>query len=159
MTTTAWLDDAEQHAWRSYLELQRRLGRRLARQLQQDSGLSEADFEVLVELSEAPGGRRRSFELCESMQWEKSRLSHHLTRMEKRGLVAREECRTDARGADVVLTRQGRRTIEQAAPLHVAEVRAAFIDPLGADGVAALDRLCAAVLAALEDDEGATADT
>jgi len=152
MATTRWLDEDEQRAWRSYLELQRRLSRHLAQQLQRDAGLSEADYEVLVNLSEAPGHRLRSFELCDVLGWEKSRLSHHLTRMERRGLVTREECRTDARGADVVLTAEGQTTIERAAPRHVAEVRERFVDPLGPERLAGLEEICTIVLAGLGDE-------
>ena len=151
MATPHWLDPDEQHAWRVYLRMQSRLQRRLSQQLQRDSGLSDADFEVLVNLSEAEDGRLRAFELGDELQWEKSRLSHHLTRMERRSLVAREECLTDARGAFVRITEQGRASIEHAAPMHVAEVRARFIDVLSPAQLRALDEICETVLAALED--------
>jgi DNA-binding MarR family transcriptional regulator len=151
MATTHWLDPDEQHAWRAYLRMQSRLQRRLSQQLQRDAGLSDADFEVLVNLSEAEDGRLRAFELGDELQWEKSRLSHHLTRMERRSLVAREECLTDARGAFVRITEQGRASIEHAAPMHVAEVRARFIDVLTPAQLRSLDEICETVLAALED--------
>src|SRR3954462_12095624 len=99
-----WLDEREALAGRRVITRQAQLRARLARQLQREAGLSEADYEVLVQLSEAPGGRQRVFELGQSTQWEKSRLSHHLTRMVQRGLVARESCPTDSRGSFVVLT-------------------------------------------------------
>ncbi|CAN5403184.1 MarR family transcriptional regulator [soil metagenome] len=151
MATTHWLDDEEQATWRKFLRLESVLQRRLAQQLQRDSGLSDADFQVLVDLSEAPEGRLRAFELGEELQWEKSRLSHHLTRMQKRGLISREECETDARGAFVVISADGRAAIEAAAPLHVAEVRALFIDVLGPEHISALDRICDTVLAVLDE--------
>jgi DNA-binding MarR family transcriptional regulator len=123
-----WLDDDEQRAWRAHLDMQRRLVRRLDRELHAATGLSSSDYEILVNLSEAEGGRMRQYELADRTQWEASRLSHHLTRMCDRGLVERRRCETDQRGADVVLTALGRKTIEQAAPVHVAAVRRWFID-------------------------------
>src|SRR3546814_15343138 len=84
-------------------------------------------------LSEAPEGRLRIFELGAQLEWEKSRLSHHLRRMEQRDLIVREECDTDRRGAFVILTPTGRVAIEGAAPKHVAEVRDAFIYALTPD--------------------------
>ena len=121
MAEPRWLDEREARAWRGFLRMQSEL-RRVARQLQQEAGLSAADYEVLVSLSEAPGGRLRVFELGGATQWEKSRLSHHLTRMEHRGLVRRMPCPTDNRGANVVLT-DGPSAIEAAAPRHVEHVR------------------------------------
>ena len=109
-----WLDEREARAWRGFISMQTQLLRRLARQMQHDDGLSEADFEVLVRLSEAPDGRQRVFELGQATQWEKSRLSHHLSRMVQRGLVVRETCPTDSRGAFVKLTAAGRGAIDEA---------------------------------------------
>src|SRR3954468_24788624 len=103
-----WLTDDEQRAWRGLLQMTSRLDNRLNRELQQTSGLSLADYDVLVLLTEVPDGRLRVFELIEDLQWEQSRLSHHIARMQRRGLVAREECTTDRRGAFVVLTGAGR---------------------------------------------------
>src|SRR3954447_2250160 len=114
-----WLTDDEQRAWRGLLQMTSRLDARLNRDLQQTSGLSLADYDVLVLLTEAPDGRLRVFELVGNLQWEQSRLSHHLTRMQRRGLVAREDCTTDRRGAFIVLTDAGRDAIEKAAPGHV----------------------------------------
>ena len=99
-----WLTDDVQRAWRGLVQMTSRLDARLNRELQQSSGLSLADYDVLVLLTEAPDGRLRMFELVEDLQWEQSRLSHHVARMQRRGLVAREECTTDKRGAFVVLT-------------------------------------------------------
>lgn len=126
------------------------LNGRLNRSLQQDSGLSDSDYEVLVHLTEAPDGRLRAFELGAALQWEKSRLSHHLRRMEARGLVERKNCETDRRGSFVVLTPAGRRSIESAAPGHVEEVRAAFLNALSPEQIDALAGITQAVLANLE---------
>src|SRR5918992_4130761 len=128
MEEPRWLDEREARAWRGYTRMQVLLTARLHRNLLRETGLSLSDYEVLVHLSEAPDGRLRSFQLSNALQWEKSRLSHHLTRMERRGLVTRQECSTDGRGAFIVLTPNGRAAIEEAAPAHVADVRDAFID-------------------------------
>ena len=130
---------------------------RIRRSLLQTSGLSDSDYEVLVQLSEAPAGRMRSYELVAALQWEKSRLSHHLRRMEARGLVAREGCETDRRGAFVVLTPQGRAGIEEAAPDHVEEVRRSFLDALTPAQIDALAGISDAVIARLEELDGADA--
>src|SRR5713101_4493314 len=90
----------------------------LEQQLVRDSGLSGPDYKVLHPLSEAPVGLLRARELCTEIGWDRSRLSHHLSRMEKRGLVAREECAEDGRGLMVRLTDAGRKAIEEAAPGH-----------------------------------------
>ena len=150
--TDGWLSDEEQQVWRAYVRANELLHVRLNRQLQRDTGLSEGDYAVLVYLSETLGDRLRGYELAAAIQWEKSRLSHHLTRMEKRGLVRREECPTDGRGAFVVLTEEGRRRIEAAAPLHVAEVRRAFIDVLSPAQLANLGEIATVLVDALEVD-------
>lgn len=144
-----WLDAGEQRAWRAYLRMHGQLMARLNRQLQAESGLSLADYEVLVHLSEVPDGRLRPFELQRNLLWEQSRLSHHLTRMQHRGLVRREGCTEDGRGAFVMLTDAGRRAIEAAAPGHVEAVRRLFLDGLAADQVTLLEQFCTQVLTRL----------
>jgi len=152
MTETRWLDADEQRAWRRYLRMQAELTARLARQLLTESDLSLADFEVLVNLTDVPEGRMRVTELAKLLQWEKSRLSHHFSRMEKRGLVVRENCPSDARGAFVVLTPEGRTTIEAAAPGHVETVRRLMFDGLTAAQVEALGTIADVVLDRIERD-------
>ena len=109
MTEPRWLDEREQRAWRGYLAMQSRLQARLNRRLQDDSGLSLTDFDVLVALTDRDEVRMRVHELADTLQWERSRLSHQLSRMQRRGLIEREDCEDDARGAFVVLTAEGRR--------------------------------------------------
>jgi DNA-binding MarR family transcriptional regulator len=125
-----WLDRREQRAWRAFNDMTRRLGSTLGRRLTQESGLSAADYEVLVVLSEAPDRRLRARDLARLVEWEKSRLSHHIGRMQQRGLVERQECPTDARGAFVQLSEQGLHAIQAAAPDHVEAVRRHFVDLL-----------------------------
>lgn len=147
-----WLTGREQRAWRAFLRAHALLLAHLNRQLQADSGLSLSDYEVLVNLSEAPERRLRVFELGAALQWEKSRVSHHLTRMEQRGLVAREECASDARGAYVVLTEKGREAIRGAAPRHVEEVRRWFLEPLSPEQLDGVADAAEAIVARLESD-------
>ena len=149
-----WLTDDEQRAWRGLLRMTSRLDTRLNRQLQQASGLSLADYDVLVLLTEAPDGRLRVFEIADDLQSEQSRLSHHLVRMQRRGLVAREECTTDRRGAFVVLTAAGRNAIEKAAPAHVATVRQLVFDGLSAEQVISLESTVNQVLSRLGEGAG-----
>lgn len=147
---TRWLDEREQVAWRGLLRMQARLQGELHRRLQTGSGLSLTDFDVLVALTDRSDERCRVLELATLLEWEKSRLSHHLARMQKRGLIAREECDDDGRGNYVVLTEQGRAAIEAAAPGHVETVRELVFDALSDDDVAALTRITAAVQARLD---------
>ncbi len=149
-----WLDDHEQRVWRSWLTATARLDAHLARRMQADGHLSMSDFAVLVSLSEAPDGRLRAFELGRALQWEKSRLSHHLTRMERRGLVCREDCGTDRRGAFVVLSASGRNAVETAAPAHLDTICRVVFDGLTGEQVAALTEIAEQVLQRLDDDDG-----
>lgn len=146
-----WLSDEEQRVWRRWLYVTNRMPAVLNAQLSEDVGISLQDFSVLVGLSEAPGRRARIAPLAEALQWERSRLSHQVARMAKRGLVAREECGDDARGSWVVLTPEGLAQLEAAAPRHVRGVRAHLFDLLDEDGLAALDRLTTAMRRSLED--------
>jgi DNA-binding MarR family transcriptional regulator len=144
--TRRWLNQKEQRAWRTFLRMQNQLAGRLNRQLQTEAGLSLADYDVLVQLTDTPDGRLRPFQLQQRLQWEQSRLSHHLSRMQRRGLVLREECIDDGRGAYVVLTEAGRNAIEAAAPGHVATVRQLFFNQLTREQVTTLEELSMQVL-------------
>jgi DNA-binding MarR family transcriptional regulator len=123
-----WLDRREDRAWRSFMHAHQQLTLRLRRHLLQDSRLSEADYEILAVLSEHPTERMPAQELRTLLQWEKSRLSHQVRGMEKRGLIVREPNPADARSAMICLLPAGRRTIEDAAPQHVLNVRRHLID-------------------------------
>lgn len=153
MPETRWLDEAEARAWRGYQALTTRLGALLHRNLVRSTGLSLSDYAVLVHLSESPADRLRAYELGSALQWEKSRLSHHLRRMENRGLVERQTCASDGRGLFVALTPEGRRAIEEAAPLHVADVRSLLIDQLTPDQLDSLAEIAEKVLASLPTDD------
>ncbi|WP_306207494.1 MarR family winged helix-turn-helix transcriptional regulator [Actinoplanes sp. RD1] len=150
MTDTRWLADDEQRAWRAYLRMQARLTTELNRQLQATSQLSLADYDVLVKLSDTPSGRLRPYELQRELDWEQSRLSHHLSRMQRRGLVRREECDDDGRGAYIVLTETGREALTAAAPGHVGAVRNLFFDALQPGDAEVLHRLTTQILNRLD---------
>jgi DNA-binding MarR family transcriptional regulator len=138
---TNWLSDEEQRAWRAYRRMVLLVDAEVARELTRDSGLSMPDYQVLSALSEAADLRCRLSELATNMQWSASRLSHHVSRMEQRGLVRRADCASDARGAFVVVTEQGLDAIRRAAPDHVASVRRHLIDLLTPEQVAALSEI------------------
>ena len=138
VTAPRWLDDRQQHVWQAYLHLNQHLFATLEDQLVRDAGLSGADYKVLVPLSEAPSGVLRARELGTEIGWDRSRLSHHITRMEKRGLVVREECSEDGRGTMVRLTRAGRTAIEHAAPEHAENVHRYFFDLVSKQELATL---------------------
>jgi DNA-binding MarR family transcriptional regulator len=128
---------------RALLDLQ------LARDLARDSGLSEADYDVLSNVSEAAGHSLRLGDLAAHMLWSKSRLSHHVARMERRGLVARQDDPSDGRGAVLTLTEAGWQAIRDAAPGHVESVRRHFLDLLTDEQVQALAGISETVLAHL----------
>ena len=139
-----WLTDEEKALWRHYLAIQGRLHLAIQRDLKATSSLTEPEFEVLVYLSEADGPLRMTA-LSDVLQWERSRLSHQVTRMVRRGLVQRTSCPTDGRGAFVSATEEGMREIREAAPDHVATVRREFLDRLSEQDKRELARLLALV--------------
>ena len=149
MGAPRWLDPAEDRAWRGYRRMRALLDLQINRDLARDAGLSEPDYDVLSNLSEIEGYRWRLSDLAARMLWSKSRLSHHLTRMQQRGLVTREDCPEDGRGAVVVLTEGGLRAIQAAAPDHVASVRRHLIDLLSTDQITALGDITQTVLSHL----------
>jgi DNA-binding MarR family transcriptional regulator len=150
MARTRWLTDDEQRAWRAYLRMSARLAAALNRQLQADSDISAADYAVLVQLSEAPDGRLRPYEIQRVLDWEQSRLSHHLSRMQRRGLITRKECTEDGRGAFIQLTSAGRKAITAAAPGHVNAVRHLFFDQLTSGEVATIEDIANRILDELD---------
>jgi DNA-binding MarR family transcriptional regulator len=130
MSEPRWLNEREMRAWFGYRRMRLLLDLQINRELMNESGLSEPDYDVLSNLSQTDGHRMRLTDLAAHMRWSKSRLSHHVTRMQQRGLVDREECADDGRGSMLVLTKQGQKAIVAAAPGHVASVRRHFIDLL-----------------------------
>jgi DNA-binding MarR family transcriptional regulator len=150
MAEIPWLDEREERAWRALQFMQLRLEGELARRLAADSGLSYPDYTVLVALTDEPDGRLRPSVLGRELGWEKSRVSHHVTRMAARGLVRRERCPSDGRGAFIVVTERGRKELAAAAPGHVLAVRELFVDRLTPRELDAVGAAAEVVLAAFE---------
>jgi DNA-binding MarR family transcriptional regulator len=148
---TRWLDDRQQHLWRSYLRMHRELFARLGDLMASEGGLSAADFAVLAHLSENPAGVMRARDLGAEIGWDRSRLSHHVARMEQRGMVVRETCTEDARGLMVRITRAGRRAIEAAAPAHAEAVQRYLFDLLTKQELETLSEVFDRVVAKLAD--------
>ncbi|MEE1748003.1 MULTISPECIES: MarR family winged helix-turn-helix transcriptional regulator [unclassified Streptomyces] len=136
-TATRWLNDAEQCAWRTHLDVSRLLMHQLEKDLQ-PFGLTNNDYEILVNLSESDDQRMRMSDLAAATLQSKSRLSHQITRMENAGLVRRENCESDRRGLYAVLTDEGATTMRKVAPHHVASVRKHFMDLLTPEALANL---------------------
>jgi DNA-binding MarR family transcriptional regulator len=133
-----WLDAEEQKAWRAWLYSSQLLADRLNAELQSDTGISHAYYEILVQLSETPGRMLRMSELADRCLSSRSRLSHAVSRLEERGWIRRQVCEEDARGQLAVLTDEGFAALEAAAPIHVESVRRHLFDQLSAEQVVAL---------------------
>jgi len=144
-----WLTADQQRCWRAYLEGTARLSEALGRQLEAEAGLSLAEYEVLVRLSEADSRTMRMSVLADSLAHSRSRVTHTVARMEKHGLVVRQTCSADGRGVNCHLTDVGFARLEAAAPGHVAQVRESLVDVLDEDQFRTLGEAMAAVAAAL----------
>ncbi len=138
-------DAEELRVWRDFVETAQALHDELAARLQQECSLSPGDYAVLLALSEAATRRLRSSELAQTMGWERSRLSHHLGRMERRGLIRRDRCATDSRGAEVVLTAEGADAFRAALLPHLRAIREVFVDALSPERIAAVGDAMAAL--------------
>lgn len=136
MSTTVTEQDWQ--LWREFVTMHRHLARELDRQLQRDAGISQADFSVLSALADSRDERLRTGELAELLAWEKSRVSHQVSRMESRGLLDRTECAEDGRGTWVGITEEGHRVLRGATGDHAATIRSLFFDQLGDGEKAAL---------------------
>ncbi|WP_026453733.1 MarR family winged helix-turn-helix transcriptional regulator [Saccharomonospora iraqiensis] len=128
-----WLDEREMAAWMAFLEASHLVTRRVEQRLREQADLSHPQYEILVRLADAPDGEMRMSQLAEEIVTSKSGLTYQIARLEKAGLVRRRRCPEDDRGINAVLTEQGRRTLAETAPDHVALVRSSLIDLLDAD--------------------------
>ena len=135
-----WLDADEERAWRAFRRMMVVVQERTARDLA-EVGLSEADYEVLSTLSEAPDRTSPLHAQAAKMAWSRSRLSRHASRMEARGLIERRPDPADGRGCLLVLTPHGFQVLADAAPAHVASVRRHVIDRLALEDLALLERI------------------
>ena len=141
-----WLNEEEQDLWRHLLASIRKINRGMEETLLACGEISISEYSVLVSLSEAPNKTLRLRELCSELDWDRSRASHQITRMEKRGLVRKERCSGDARGVEVVLTDTGLERLEASVPEHVESVRRMVFDHLDPADAPALMRFCQGVL-------------
>lgn len=154
---TRWLSDDEQRAWRAYLESTKLLFDALDRQLQRESDMPHAYFEILVRLSEAPERTLRMSELAHSTLSSRSRLSHAVARLEERGWVQREDCPTDRRGQNARLTDTGFAVLAATAPGHVDTVRRLVIDALSPEQLAQLTAIGQTIVRQVSNESAAPA--
>lgn len=139
------LSDSQQANWRSFIEGSWALHNRLEEELRAATGLSMADYHVMVVLSEAPEHRLRMGELAGHLIFSPSRVTYQIGSMVKRGLVRKQPCAADGRGQEAVLTDEGLAALVAAAPLHLKTVRAGFIDHLDDDELAVIGRVFATI--------------
>lgn len=152
MRQPQWLTPPQQRAWRAYLNGSAWLHEALNDDLEEEAGLSLHEYEILVRLSEAPGRRIRMSALADRIVHSRSRLTHTITRMQKRGWVNRQPSRDDGRGVEAVLTEEGWHTLKKAAPAHVASVRRHLVDALSPEQMEKLGEIFAAVANKLHPD-------
>ncbi len=157
MSGTRWLDEEEQHTWRSYLRTSQLLQEALERQLQRDSGMPHAYYMILVVLSESPGRTMTMTELSAILQYSVSRLSHAVSRLEEKGWVRRLKRPEDRRTTVAELTDEGFAALVEAAPGHVEEVRRVLFDPLTPGQVRQFGEILDTILSAFEYQRAAEA--
>lgn len=143
---TRWLDEEQQQTWRAFLGAVEHLQAGLDAQLQADSAMPHAYYEILVRLSEAPERRLRMSVLADRSGSSRSRLSHAVAQLEARGWVRRERCPDDRRGQIAVLTPEGFAALAAAAPGHVEAVRELLVDRLTPQQLRALREISQAIM-------------
>ncbi|QTD99453.1 MarR family winged helix-turn-helix transcriptional regulator [Streptomyces cyanogenus] len=151
--TTRWLTPEEQRAWRAYIAASRLLEDAIDRQLQQEGGMPHLFYTVLANLSEAPDRRLRMTDLAETLKITRSRLTYVVGRLERDGLVRREDCRWDRRSSLAALTDEGMAVLERTAPGHVGTVRAALFDRLTPEQVGQLEEICTGIARGLQGED------
>ncbi|MGW7053851.1 MarR family winged helix-turn-helix transcriptional regulator [Streptomyces sp. NPDC054887] len=155
-TAPRWLSEHEQRTWRAYLQATTLLEDHLDRQLQRDAGMPHVYYGLLVQLSQAPERRLRMTELAQNAKITRSRLSHAVARLERNGWVRREDCPSDRRGQNAVLTDEGYAVLRRTAPGHVATVRQAMFDRLTPEQVGQLGEIMRVMAEGLQpEDTGA----
>ena len=142
--------ESDWEVWKTFQIMRRQLDRALEKQLQRDSNISGPDYELLLTLSNAPDRQLRARDLGELVGWEKSRISHQVSRMETRGLVERRECGDDARGVWITLTIEGRRAVVGAMRDHTKAIREYFFDALTPEQLAVIGAVSTNVLEAID---------
>lgn len=148
--TTPWLDAEQQGWWRSYMGGTTVLMDQLDRDLRTAHGLSMAEYEVLVRLSESEDRSIRMAELAAAVSHSRSRITHTIARLERDGIVERTASCTDGRGVSAVLTDRGHDVLRRAAHTHVRGVRAYLVDHCSREDLAAIGRVMEAVRSGLQ---------
>ncbi|MFQ6392726.1 MarR family winged helix-turn-helix transcriptional regulator [Nocardia sp. KC 131] len=138
MTDPQWLDDVEMRAWLGFVRTRDLIAAAVGRDSSRESNLTYVEYSVLAFLADSPDHRLTFADLAAKLEWSQSRLSHQMTRMEKRGLVAREPIPDDARRTAARLTPRGNDVLSTAAPAHVDSVRRHMVDILDRRQLAAL---------------------
>ena len=146
---TRWLSVEEQETWRAFIRTCHAFFAAIDAQLQRDTGIPLAYYEILVRLSEAPDHTLRMSQLADAAASSKSRISHAVSRLEERGWIRRRDCPTDRRGQLAELTGEGYAVLVAAAPGHVEQVRRTLFDPLTPEQVRQLRAITGSILAAV----------
>jgi len=152
--STRWLEPAEMRAWLSYVAGSTLLEAALDRQLQRESGMPHAYYQVLAMLSDAEGRTLRMSDLAAVTQSSQSRLSHAVSKLEANGWVRRSQCPDDRRGTLATLTERGMEVLREAAPGHVRTVREHLFDRLTPEQVEQLTAIWRSVLDGMADRDG-----
>ncbi|MFF2189958.1 MarR family winged helix-turn-helix transcriptional regulator [Streptomyces sp. NPDC058155] len=152
-----WLNAEEQRVWQAYLQATTLLEDHLDRQLQRDAGMPHIYYALLVHLARAPHHRLRMTRLAQNAKITRSRLSHAIARLERNGWVRREDCPSDKRGQNAILTDEGEEVLRRSAPGHVTAVRQAIFDRLDPEQVTQLGEIMRVLAEGLQPD-GSDAD-
>jgi DNA-binding MarR family transcriptional regulator len=147
-----WLDERELRAWKDFLAVSTILNRQVDQRLKAQAGVTQPQYEVLVHLSEAPGGELRMAELAAAAMTSRSRLTYQVDQLEKARLIRRSSCPTDERGVVAALTEKGWDKLRQTAPGHAVFVRERFIDGLDPATFTGLAEGLRALAGLLDDD-------
>lgn len=157
MEDVRWLTETEIDTWlkfRAVVELYPGL---LDAQLRRDSQLTHMEYQVLAMLSEVPDRTLRMTSLAARTTSSLTRMSHVVTRLQQRGIVARSADATDGRATNVTLTDAGHALLVEAAPGHVTQVRESFLDALSPTQLRQLDGICESILTRIDPDGRMTA--
>jgi len=152
MTDTRWLTPEQLRAWKKFVAVVEILPGVLDTQLQRDAEVTHFEYFTMAMLSEAPERTLRMTSLASATNSTLPRLSHVVSRLEKRGFVDRAPCPEDRRATNATLTEAGWQKVVATAPGHVDTVREHVIAPLTASDVADLDRIMGELLRRLDPD-------
>ena len=151
--TARWLDAEEQQVWAQLSTMILRLQPVLSAQLQREFGISQFEYLMLARLSEAPGSMLRMSVLATTTGSSLPRLSQAVGRLEKRGWISRQADAENSRYTVAVLTPEGLRRLEEAAPSHVESVREFVFDRLTSDQARQLGEISQRILDGLPPDD------